>query len=210
MKAAYAQQAALTDGARRADTEGMRRAHFAAVLVLLCASAGAETVMVAVGRGGPPPEDEKAEKFYLSAVEDGIMEEFFLADSIVFNDGGHPSRTERLDVMRRAREGGATRLLFVETTFAEAPAAAGPARTPSGERPDPAAPGAEAGKPAPLPERLAYAYYHVAEQKLLLGGEVDAKTAWRGGEISPEKYCADLGRRIARLVLAGGGIGKTR
>ena len=159
------------------------------VLALLCAllpvSAGADTVMIAVGQDGMPPGGPKPEKFYLSALEDGIMDEFFMADNIVFNVGGYPPRSEKLATMRRAREGGAGFLLLVEALFA------------------PAAPGTPPGETAPLPDRLAYSYLAVGDQRLIKSGDFSARQVEGADGLPAEDYYAALGRKVARLVLAG-------
>ncbi len=189
---------------RGADTLAMMRTFCVVMFALLCAALGAETVMVAVGRSRSPGEDEKTENFRLSAVEDGIMESFFLADTIVFNDGGPVSPAQKPALMRRAREGGAGRLLLVEVFFSGALGGAAEGAGVLGVSGGGGAAGTET-----LPEKLRYSYYQVEDQRLLLSAELDAGAVAREESVSPEAHCARLGGEIARRVLAAGRGGKT-
>lgn len=162
-----------------ADNRGMSRKYFAALLLAFCAffDAAAETVMVSIGGGGDG--GDKTVRYSLSALEDGIMEAFFLADHIVFNDTGFRPVSDRLPAIRRGREGGASLVLLVDAFFGTAP-----------------------GEGETLPERLAYTYVTTAEQRLVASGEVKPEDGERSRNMSLEAYYAKLGERIARQVLS--------
>lgn len=153
------------------------------LLVCLCvawAGLAAETVMVSIREGEKGSGGDKTKRYCLSALEDGIMEEFFLAGHIVFNErlpsGG---TSERLSVVRLAKEGGASRLVRVELFFQNV------------------------GEGIFRPERIEYSLFRVADQEILAEGGFPAREVERPAGMSVEEYCAGLGREIGRRLISG-------
>ncbi|MFW5844193.1 MAG: hypothetical protein ACOCW6_09720 [Spirochaetota bacterium] len=84
---------------------------FALGLMLIASSVPAETVLVAVYQSGTGELKDQS-RFFLSAVEDGVMDVMFDEGHIVFNLGSFsvvgPSAVQaRYDIRETARDGGA-------------------------------------------------------------------------------------------------------
>jgi hypothetical protein len=139
----------------------------------------AETIMVSVGDPGGKGGDEKITGYLLSALEDGIMEEFFLAGHIVFNGGTSFSAgtPRKIRDIRDAKQGGASRLFLVDVYF---------------RRSD---------KSGPVPERVIYSLLSVSDQKSLAEGSLTAAELERPSSLAIEEFCARLGKETARRVL---------
>lgn len=85
---------------------------FVVGLALIASSVPAETVLVAVYQSGTGEMKDQS-RFFLSAVEDGVMDVMFDEGHIVFNLGsfsvvGGSAVQARYDVRETARDGGAT------------------------------------------------------------------------------------------------------
>jgi hypothetical protein len=133
--------------------------------------------MVSVGDSGKG--DEKIRGYYMSALEDGIMEEFFLAGHIVFNNGTSFSGTapRKIRDISSAKEGGASRLLLIDIHFQWS------------------------GGTGPVPEKVVYSFMSVSDQKSLTEGSFSASDLKRPPTMPMEEFCARLGKETARRVL---------
>ena len=155
---------------------------FTIVSIGLYLSAGplpGETVMVSVGDPGGIRGDEKVSGYFLSALEDGIMEEFFLSGHIVFNSGAASSGREsrRVRDIGTAKEGGASRLLLVDVHFMRN------------------------GGTGPVPEKVEYFFMSVSDQRSLAEGTFSASELEKPPTMPMEEFCARLGKETARRVL---------
>ena len=94
----------------------------AAVMMIIPAMAGAETVLVAVNETAQPENPEPSGRYYLSAVEAGAMDVLFENGHIVFNAAGYEvegdsSIQRRYTVRDMAKDGGAGYALHIEMEF---------------------------------------------------------------------------------------------
>jgi len=150
--------------------------------LLICAPfLAAETVMVSVYSSSLPAEEKGTPmngRLLLSALEDGIMDEFFSAGHIAFNaeifTGGIRDGNT---ILRSAREGGATRLLSVLVAFPKDGSADF--------------------------ERVEYSLVSVADRRTVASGTVRAAELKRRTDAPRDEYFADAGRAIAKKALRG-------
>ncbi len=150
--------------------------------LLICAPfLAAETVMVSIYSPSLPAEEKGKPtngRLLLSALEDGIMDEFFSAGHIAFNaeifTGGNRDGNTAL---RSAKEGGATRLLSVLVAF-----------------PD--------GGGADF-ERAEYSLVSVADRRTVSSGTIKAAELKRRPDAPRDEFFADAGRAVAKKALAG-------
>lgn len=173
----------------------MKPTYFVAVLVaLLSLSAGtvaAEAVLVSVrdDSGLVSAEDEDEDyaarsRFHLSAVEDGVMSEFFDAGHIVFNLGDYALSSEsemqrRYTVRKAARDGGAAYVVQLSVVF---------------ERPTP---------DVLRPQRVEYRLWEVESGAMIVEGARTAPFSRASdGSSEPGSRSARIGRGIAEELLA--------
>lgn len=150
--------------------------------LLICAQfVAAETIMVSVSASSLPAEEKGKPmngRLLLSALEDGIMDEFFLAGHIAFNaeifTGGNRDGNA---VLRSAREGGATRLLSVLVSFSKDGSADF--------------------------ERADYSLVSVADRRAVSSGAVKEAELGRRPDGPRDEHFADAGRAVAKKALAG-------
>ncbi|MDR2589336.1 MAG: hypothetical protein LBC67_07910 [Spirochaetales bacterium] len=165
----------------------MKKIFFLALCVVcVAASLAGETLMVSVGTGVPGILETTEYRFCFSAIEDGLMGELFLAGHIVFNDAGFRSSPERAMTLRRARDGGAVRVVFVDCVY-EAQALTASA----------------SGKiVVAIPAKISIAYIDARD-----GGEITEKEFLPAEKPKPprmpmEDYYALLGKEAAKYILS--------
>ena len=141
--------------------------------------------MVSVGEQGLA-ETDAGYRFCLSAIESGVMDIFFDAGHVIFNDEEFRRSEDRYRTVRVAREGGASKVLFVDCIY-----------TADADRDKKT----EDGKAVSLPQKIILSYVHVKDftvvrTKELVPSAVDA-------EKYPfiENYYAVLGRSAAKSIL---------
>jgi hypothetical protein len=158
---------------------------FGACFVLLAFFAAAETVMVSVGQQGLAVPDA-GYRFCLSAVESGLMDVFFDAGHVVFNDEEFRSSEDRFRTVRLARDGGASAVLFVDCVYDSA--AARDKKT-------------ENGMDVSLPQKIVLSYVRTEDFTVVRESEV--RPSARDAEKYPfiENYYALLGRAAAKSIL---------
>jgi hypothetical protein len=160
--------------------------------ILLCLSVcpfflSAETVMVSIGEEGLAGGGDGAYRYCFSALESGIMDKFFLAGHIVFNDEGFRSSPDRQGTIRRALEGGAVFVLFVDCLY-EPPALS--VKTDL-ER-----------APVAAPQKIVISFIKTENQDGIWKGEFAPPPPDRADPLSIEEYYAHLGGRVADYVLS--------
>ena len=153
------------------------------LLVLLAAPSFlmAETVMVSIGGMGLPDDPCRGYNFCFSAIESGIMDAFFDAGHIVFNDDGFRSSEDFYRTVLLAREGGAQTVVFIDCFFE--------ANVEQDKR-------TQAGQVVSLPQKIVISYVRASDAAVirkaeLLPSETDAQKF-------PfiEDYYALLGRKV--------------
>jgi hypothetical protein len=77
----------------------------------------AETVMVSIGEQGLQGEPDAGFRFCFSAIESGVMDVFFNAGHIIFNDENFRTSEDQYRTVRIAREGGAVSVLFIDCIY---------------------------------------------------------------------------------------------
>lgn len=152
-------------------------------------AAGAETVMLYMDNAAGQSYVRDENRAYVSAVEEGIMGEFFDAGHIIFNSGisyqspaETPFKSERPSV-RIAKAGGAGYLLEVVLAGAT-------------DEPD-------------VPQRAEFTFSELESNRVLSEGDLPVAQISLNDETVParerstkeERLCIIFGREIARLVL---------
>lgn len=156
-----------------------------ALMLLVAASATAETVMVSVRdeTGITDDEYQNASRYHLTAVEDGVMEAFFDAGHIVFNLGDY-ERFDGSEIQRRytvrtaAEEGGASYVVQLALEF---------------ER---------VNESTLRPVRVDYELWRVGGGEPVAGGSHSAPFDIGTGDGERGSRSAALGRRVARELLS--------
>jgi hypothetical protein len=161
---------------------------FLALLVLLAAPAAlmAETVMVSVGGVGLGEDPGAGYRFCFSAIESGIMDSFFDAGHIIFNDGDFRSSEDFFKTVRVARDGGAHKILFVDCVYAD-----GGAKNKK----------TQDGMEVSLPQKIVLSYVRASDSVVLK--KVEVRISEKDAEKYPfaEDYYALLGRKAAESLL---------
>jgi hypothetical protein len=178
----------LIPATKRADTKGMKKLCLILALGLCPGIVMAETVMVSVGGQGLSGEPDAAYRFCFSALESGIMDVFFNAGHIIFNDDNFRTEEDQYRTVRLAREGGASAVLFVDCLYNP------------GDIKDK---NTEDGAVVTLPNTIVLSYVRTSDFGVIKKErfEPSAKDAGDFGHI--EDYYALLGRKAAESILAG-------
>ncbi len=162
-----------------------QRRFFCAVImtVLAVPAIWSETVLVAVYQSGTGEMKDQS-RFYLSAVEDGVMDVFFDGGHIVFNVGsfsvvGGSAVQARYDVREMAKDGGASFAVHVTMDVIET----------------------EDGMIEPV--RVEYRFVNVSTDQILTQGRMELDNSGEGRRVPWEDACFSAGQDIARAALAG-------
>lgn len=146
----------------------------------------AETVMISVGSKGLPPEPGAGYKFCFSAVESGLMDAFFDAGHIVFNDDNFRSTDDFYRTVRLARDGGANSVLFVDCVYE-----AGAEKTRK----------TQDGIEVSLPRKIVMSYVRASDSMVIRKAEMQVSGSEAEKFPFIEDYYALLGRRAAKSIL---------
>jgi hypothetical protein len=148
----------------------------------------AETIMVSVGEQGLPGEPDAAYRFCFSALESGVMDVFFNAGHIVFNDEAFRTKEDQYRTVSLAREGGASMVLFINCLYNP------------GDIKDKKT---EDGAVVSLPHTIVLEYIKTSDFSVIKKARFtpSLKDAADFGHI--EDYYALLGKKAAESILAG-------
>jgi len=143
----------------------------------------AETVMIYTADQWSGPEERVGEDYVVFSLEDGLLETFFDAGHIVFNDYAPPmERQDGTDrnrpALRLARSGGADYLVEIAVSY-----------LPEGE-----------GK-ASLPESLDFRLSRVTDSRELASGNIGPSGDAAASGDDPREICRDLGRILGNRLL---------
>jgi|GEM_PF-1671820 len=163
------------------------------VLLLLLAAgiagtAAAHTIMVFVeGMTTPVPEDGL--RYYLTAVEAGVMDVFFSNGDIVFNAGSYQTRdasaaesTPEIDrqytIRSQARDGGADRVIEVTVNFKQV------------------------DSNTYVPDYADYQYVDLAGKRVVRSGTVSVNDQGAGDHPPTDRVCFLVGESVAKEAIA--------
>ena len=146
----------------------------------------AETVMVSVGGLGLPADPGAGYKFCFSAIESGVMDSYFNAGHIIFNDDNFRSSEDFFRTVRLARDGGAHKVLFVDCVYAAG--AAKNKRT-------------QDGMEVSLPQKIVLSYVRASDSVILRKAEIQISEKDAEKYSFIEDYYALLGRKAAASFL---------
>lgn len=170
----------------------MRKICLAGIVLILIARGGAvcETVLLYVGNGPQTEKEFEISRPVSSALEDGVMNEFFDRGHIIFNAGikmedefpEPPYQADRLP-MRVAKAGGASYLLEVVIYYSFA----------EGE-----------DKEIDLSPAFSaeYTFSQVSSSRIIYSGGMSTDAVDITEELDPEMYSYVLGQMIAREALS--------
>ncbi|MDR1316421.1 MAG: hypothetical protein LBK13_06065 [Spirochaetales bacterium] len=153
----------------------------------VCPALMAETVMVSIGGEGLADQADPGYRVCFLALESGVMDAFFDAGNIVFNDSEfRGSQDERYRTVRVAREGGASMLLLVRCVY-----------NPDGARDWKTGDGAPVG----LPEKIFLEYVRVSDFGVVRKLELAPSPRDAARHPAIERYYIVLGRKAAENLL---------
>ncbi|MDR1625510.1 MAG: hypothetical protein LBT33_03135 [Spirochaetia bacterium] len=154
--------------------------------LLVCPCLAAETLMVSVGAEGLAGQPDPGRRVCFLALESGLMDVFFDAGKIVFNDEGFRDSEDRYRTVRVAREGGASAVLFVNCVYSPD----SPMKWKTGD-----------GDSAGLPERIVLEYVLVQDFATVKKLEITPSPEDAARHPAIERYYFVLGKEAAENIL---------